>query len=53
MNKNLTQYCLKQITAIKGAINLGLSQKLINSFSFIKPITKPEYTVSKAKLNPY
>jgi hypothetical protein len=51
--KSLTLSSLEKIIAIKGAINLGLSDKLINLFPLVKPITRPEFFVNKAKLNPH
>lgn len=51
--EHLTQAGLEKIISIKGAINNGLPDKLINAFSHVKVLTRPEFIVSKEKLNPY
>lgn len=49
--ETLTQSRLEQIIAIKGAINLGLSDKLKLAFPDIKVIPRPEFIVSDLPLN--
>jgi hypothetical protein len=51
--EHLTQAGLAKIVSIKGAINLGLSDKLSNSFPHVKVLTRPEFIVSENIINPY
>ena len=44
---------LERIIAIKGALNLGLSDKLKIAFPHIKVLTRPQFVVNEGKLNPH
>lgn len=51
--EHLTLGGLEKIVSIKGAINKGLSDKLISAFPHVKVLIRPEFVVSKEKLNPH
>jgi len=51
--EHLTRASFEKIVSIKGAINHGLSDKLINAFPHVKVLTRPEFIVNEEKLNPH
>lgn len=50
--KHITQSGLEEIICLKGALNLGLSEKLKLAFSHVKITPRPEFVVNEDKLNP-
>lgn len=44
---------LEQIISIRGAINLGVSDKLKLTFLHVKVIPRPEFVVNEGRLNPH
>lgn len=51
--KHLTQSGLEKIVSIKGALNKGLSEKLLLAFPDVKIISRPEFLINKTPLNPH
>lgn len=53
MGKNFYPIPLRANYSYKGTINLGLKDKLKIAFSHVKPLVRPDYIISKNKLDPH
>lgn len=51
--EHLTHLGLSKLISIKGALNLGLTDKLIENFPEVKPIIRPPFIINDLPLNPY